>query len=83
MMIIGGVVVLSCNPQTVTRTGVRKAMLYALLTGAFIAAYTLWDKQAVSRFAVAPVLLDWGANVGRSLLLTPFALRYWTSARNE
>jgi hypothetical protein len=29
----------------------------------FIAAYTLWDKQAVSRFAIAPVVLDWGANL--------------------
>jgi drug/metabolite transporter (DMT)-like permease len=83
MMIIGGVVVLSCNPRTLTRTGVRKAMHYALLTGAFIAAYTLWDKQAVSRFAVAPILLDWGANFGRALLLTPFALGYWPNARNE
>ena len=52
-------------------------MAYALMTGTFIAAYTLWDKQAVSRFAVSPILLDWGANLGRSLLLTPFALRHW------
>ncbi len=51
-------------------------MLYALVTGLFIAAYTLWDKQAVSHFAVAPLLLDWGANVGRALLLTPLAVKY-------
>jgi drug/metabolite transporter (DMT)-like permease len=83
LMIIAGVIVLSCNPQSLGQAGVRKAMSYALITGAFIAGYTLWDKQAVSRFAVAPLLLDWGANVGRSLLLTPFALRHWTNARNE
>jgi len=65
------------------QAGARKPMVYALVTGTFIAAYTLWDKQAVSRFAVAPLLLDWGANLGRSLLLTPFALRHWSSARKE
>lgn len=82
-MIIAGAIALSCNPKNLSQTGARKAMSYAMITGAFIAGYTLWDKQAVSRFAVAPLLLDWGANVGRSLLLTPFALRHWTSARNE
>ena len=28
----------------------RDALVYALITGMFIAAYTLWDKQAVSHF---------------------------------
>src|SRR5262244_2701247 len=64
-------------------TGPRRAVIYALVTGAFIAAYTLWDKQAVSKYAVAQVLLDWGANLGRTFLLTPFALRHWEHARNE
>jgi drug/metabolite transporter (DMT)-like permease len=48
----------------------------ALITGLFIAAYTLWDKQAVSHFGIAPLVLDWGANVGRALILAPFALKY-------
>ena len=59
------------------------AVQYALVTGAFIAAYTLWDKQAVSRFAMSPILLDWGANLGRALLLTPFALSHWHETRVE
>ena len=50
--------------------------VYALITGMFIAAYTLWDKQAVSHFGITPLVLDWGANVGRAILLTPFALKY-------
>ena len=77
LMIVAGVIVLTCNPQRLSQAGARKAMAYALMTGTFIAAYTLWDKQAVSRFAVSPILLDWGANLVRSLLLTPFALRHW------
>jgi drug/metabolite transporter (DMT)-like permease len=82
-MIIGGVIVLTWNPQSLSQTGVRKAIAYALVTGTFIAGYTLWDKQAVSKFAVAPILLDWGSNFGRSLLLTPFAIRHWERARSE
>src|SRR4029077_15230917 len=83
LMIVAGVIVLTCSPQRLSQAGARKAMAYALVTGTFIAAYTLWDKQAVSRFAVSPILLDWGANLVRSLLLTPFAMRHWKSARNE
>jgi len=83
LMIVAGVIALTCSPQRLSQAGARKAMAYALMTGTFIAAYTLWDKQAVSRFSVSPILLDWGANLVRSLLLTPFALRHWKSARNE
>ena len=76
LLIIGGAVVLTANLSQLRQTGARNAMLYALVTGLFIAAYTLWDKQAVSHFGVIPLVLDWGANVGRALLLTPLALKY-------
>jgi len=76
LLIIGGVMVLTGNIVRLGREGSRDAIGYALVTGLFIAAYTLWDKQAVSRFAIMPMVLDWGANVGRAILLTPFALRY-------
>ena len=36
-----------------------------------------------SRFAIAPIVLDWGANVGRSILLTPYALKFSDEAVNE
>ena len=83
LLIIVGVVVLSGNPNKLRQTGAQKAISFALITGTFIAAYTLWDKQAVSRFAIAPLLLDWGANLGRALLLTPFAVGYWQNTRVE
>jgi len=76
LLIVGGAVILTTNLTQLRQHGAQDAMLYALVTGLFIAAYTLWDKQAVSHFAVAPLVLDWGANVGRALLLTPFALKY-------
>ena len=76
LLIIGGVMVLAGNFARLRQSGTRAAVGYALITGLFIAAYTLWDKQAVSHFAIMPMVLDWGANVGRAILLTPFALRY-------
>ena len=83
LLILVGVVALTGSPEKLRQASAKKAIVYALVTGTFIAAYTLWDKQAVSRFAVAPILLDWGSNFGRSLFLTPFALRHWNSTRNE
>jgi uncharacterized membrane protein len=76
LLIIGGAIILTTNLGQLRQSGVQDAVLYALVTGLFIAAYTLWDKQAVSHFAIAPLVLDWGANVGRALFLTPFALKY-------
>jgi drug/metabolite transporter (DMT)-like permease len=76
LLVVGGAVILSANLSQLRQTGARDAILYALITGLFIAAYTLWDKQAVSYFAIAPLVLDWGANVGRALLLTPLAIKY-------
>jgi drug/metabolite transporter (DMT)-like permease len=51
------------------------ALGYGLLTGALIAAYTLWDKQAVSALLIPPLLLDYGSNLTRALVLVPLALR--------
>ena len=76
LLIIGGAVILTTNLSQLRQTGARDAIVYALITGLFIAAYTLWDKQAVSHFQVVPLVLDWGANVGRAILLTPLALKY-------
>jgi drug/metabolite transporter (DMT)-like permease len=83
VLIVLGVIVLTADPAGLRAGAARKAIVYALATGSFIAAYTLWDKQAVARFAVAPIILDWGANLGRTLLLTPFALRHWKEVQNE
>jgi drug/metabolite transporter (DMT)-like permease len=76
LLIIGGTIVLTTNLSRLRQSDARDPLLYALITGLFIAAYTLWDKQAVSHFKIAPLVLDWGANVGRALFLTPIALKY-------
>ena len=83
LLIIGGVLMLIGNPAQLSRSDSRSAVGYALTTGLFIAAYTLWDKQAVTHYAIAPLVLDWGANIGRSILLTPFAFIYSDQAIDE
>lgn len=52
-----------------------RAVRMGLLTGAFIACYTVWDATAVSRAGLAPILYLWLADALRTLILTPFAWR--------
>jgi drug/metabolite transporter (DMT)-like permease len=40
-----------------------------------IASYTVVDKQAVSAALIPPILQDWGANLGRVIVMAPLALR--------
>ncbi|MBI3970217.1 MAG: EamA family transporter [Chloroflexi bacterium] len=74
-----GVFALAASPRATQRgsagaaAATRPAVLYGLRTGALIATYTLWDKHAVSALLLPPLLLDWTANAGRTLLLTPVA----------
>lgn len=50
------------------------AIAYGLATGVLIACYTLWDKHAVDALAISPLLMTWANDLGRALLLAPFAL---------
>jgi drug/metabolite transporter (DMT)-like permease len=74
LLIGAGIFLLAGNPGSLGQPGARRAVGFALATGALIAAYTLWDKRAVSVLGIPPILLDWAGNVGRALLLTPAAL---------
>lgn len=73
-LIAGGIILLASGRQAWGRPNARRAAAYAVLTGVFIAGYSLWDKQAVTTFAIPPVVLDWGDNIGRVALLVPVAL---------
>ncbi|HEV2283256.1 MAG TPA: EamA family transporter, partial [bacterium] len=73
-LIGGGIILLTTGPDTWRRPNARQAAAYALFTGLFIAGYSLWDKRAVTTFAIPPVVLDWGDNVGRAAILAPVAL---------
>jgi drug/metabolite transporter (DMT)-like permease len=66
------------------------AVLYALTTGVFIAAYTLWDKVAVTSVGNPPLLQDYASLIGMAAALAPFALadsartaRMWRTYRRQ
>lgn len=52
-----------------------KGIGYGLLVGVFVAAYTLLDKQAVTAAAIPPILVNWGTDTLRAVLLSPVLLR--------
>jgi hypothetical protein len=52
-----------------------QGIVFALLTGLTIAAYTLWDKQAVDQTRLPPIAYFWGSLVVSALLLAPWAIR--------
>lgn len=84
--VIGGVFLLSGGPAIVradSSTNAGWAVRYGLLTGAVIAAYTLWDKRAVGTLAIPPLVLDWSANAARTALLAPVAWRRRAEVANE
>jgi drug/metabolite transporter (DMT)-like permease len=82
LLVAGGVFALaggsSKNPMTD-----RKAVVYGLLIGAVIAAYTLVDKLGVSTFLIPPLLLVYSIDVGRVALLAPIAWKRWDEVRRE
>jgi drug/metabolite transporter (DMT)-like permease len=59
------------------RAHLRNAVNYGLLSGLFIAAYTVWDRRGVATLAIVPILYDAGTAYTQLILLTPFAARRW------
>ena len=72
------------------RTGPTPAVILAMVTGLFIASYSLWDKYAVSTLAINPLILVWASALGRGTLLAPrmrtrrsVVQKLWASHRRE
>jgi uncharacterized membrane protein len=78
-LIAAGVFSLTREPAGGARFGWD--VIYGLITGAFIAAYTLWDKQAVSALLIPPLLQSWSATLVSVTFLTPLATRRWEEVR--
>ncbi|WP_068770619.1 DMT family transporter [Termitidicoccus mucosus] len=51
------------------------AARYGVMSGVFIASYTLWDRHAVAGWLLPPLLYDAGTSFTQVALLTPFAWR--------
>jgi drug/metabolite transporter (DMT)-like permease len=61
----------------------RKGIFFGLLTGLFIASYTLNDGWAVKVLALSPFVVDFTGNFLRILVLTPIAWRDRGAAMRE
>ena len=74
-LVAGGPRLFHKKHDPVQRERVQKGIRYGVLTGAFIAAYTVADSYAVKFLAMSPILLDYMSNFVRLVLLLPAALQ--------
>jgi drug/metabolite transporter (DMT)-like permease len=81
MLVSVGVFILMGNLLTLRARGSGAAIGYGLLCGLSVAAYTLWDKQAVSALLIPPIFLTWVGNASQAVVLVPAATRRWETVR--
>ena len=55
----------------------RNAFGYGLVSGGFIASYTIWDQHGVHARGIPPVVYDGGTAFVVLALVTPFAIPRW------
>lgn len=82
-LIAVGVLLLSGNFKALKAEGAFKGVVYALMTGATIAFYTLWDRYAVRDLAINPLLYLFAGAVVQTLILLPYAARHVPEVREE
>ena len=81
-LIAGGPALLRATHDPAARSRVHAGMAYGLLTGAFIAAYTVVDGYAVKVLLMSPILVDYMGNFVRVAVLAPTVLRDLPTARS-
>lgn len=74
-LIAGGPGLLRQSHEAQARARVLKGIRYGLLTGVFIASYTLVDGYAVKVVMMSPILVDYFGNFVRLVFLAPVVLR--------
>jgi drug/metabolite transporter (DMT)-like permease len=76
-LVVTGVLLIGTGSRSghADRRARRAGVGYGLLTGATIAAYTLWDDHAVNALAVPPLVYFAAGALLQSLLLAPIAFR--------
>jgi uncharacterized membrane protein len=63
------------------RAHLHHAIGHGIMSGVFIAAYTLWDRHGVAGLALAPLLYDAGTAFTQLTLLTPFGVHRWAEVK--
>jgi drug/metabolite transporter (DMT)-like permease len=80
-LIVVGVFLISGGLSIFKGKESRAGVIYGLVIGCTIAAYTLWDKHAVSVLLVPPLLYYYGDILVQLALITPYALIHWDQIR--
>jgi len=75
VLIAGGARLWRPAASSAARVQLHRGLTYGLLTGVWIAAYTVVDGYAVKVLVLSPILVDYVGNAGRVLLLAPVAWR--------
>jgi drug/metabolite transporter (DMT)-like permease len=85
LVIVASIFLLAGGPALLNQDARHKrvAVSYGVATGAFIAAYTVWDRHGVASLAIAPILYDAGTTVTGVILLAPFASRRMPEVSRE
>jgi len=73
--VVVGVFVIGLAGSSDRRDQAMTSVFHGELTGAAIAAYTLWDAQAMNSVSVPPLIYSGATCVLQSLVLAPHALR--------
>jgi drug/metabolite transporter (DMT)-like permease len=73
--IAGGPALFRAAHEPEKSDGVRKGMLYGLVTGLFIACYTVVDGYAIKYVLMSPMLLYYYSNFVRLVFMLPTLLR--------
>ncbi|WP_410649034.1 EamA family transporter [Amycolatopsis sp. cmx-4-54] len=79
-LVVAGVLVIGtgrapAHADAADRAARRKGLVYGLLTGLTIAAYTLWDAHSVTGLGVPPIVYFGTGAIVQSLVMTPYALK--------
>ncbi|WP_158618141.1 DMT family transporter [Chitinophaga lutea] len=83
LLIIAGVCFLAGFHVNKEGKSVRTGVYFGLLTGLFIAAYTLWDKAAVAEYGVSAIVIAFASMVLPLLLLIPVVMDKMQVIRTE
>ena len=79
--IAGGPALLRPRSDPEARLRLRRGLRYGVLTGVFIASYTVVDGYGVRLLLMSPILIDYMGNFVRVFLLAPVVLRDLPEAR--
>lgn len=76
LMVVSGIALISLKgtQSDASRRNVSAGIGWGLVTGLLIAAYSIVDAFGVKALAIAPVVLDWCANVVRFGVLLPWVV---------